>query len=138
MRRKLSAFLRLPPGDRWLLCLAWWLLLGVAFGLRWLPIRRLLRTVEGAALVSHRQSDRLRWLVAVAARHHFVRARCLEQALVCQRLLARRGVAAELRIGVRRAGAGLAAHAWLEAGGRPIGEPRPTAFLPLAAAGGQR
>lgn len=41
-------------------------------------------------------------------------ATCLERALVLQRLLRRRGVAAALQIGVRKQDGVLEAHAWLE------------------------
>lgn len=48
--------------------------------------------------------------------------RCLPRALAGQALLRRRGIAAELKIGVARGagGEGLQAHAWLEAGGTPL------------------
>jgi hypothetical protein len=52
--------------------------------------------------------------------------RCLVQALVLSRLLARRGIPAKLVIGARTAPEFLA-HAWVEQGGRPV----------LAAGGGQ-
>jgi hypothetical protein len=41
-------------------------------------------------------------------------ATCLTQALAAQVLLARSGHPAALRLGTRRTGASLAAHAWLE------------------------
>jgi len=48
---------------------------------------------------------------------------CMPRALIGQWLLQRQGIAVDLRIGVRRDLDGLKAHAWLECGGQPIGEP---------------
>jgi hypothetical protein len=59
------------------------------------------------------------WAVAVASR--FVpKATCLVQALAGQALLARRGHAARLHIGVSKPEGRFEAHAWLEDEGRPI------------------
>lgn len=63
-------------------------------------------------------------LVAVAARLGLRRPTCLPRSIVLQRLLARRGVAAELRLGVATDGA-FAAHAWVEVDGRAVGEADP-------------
>jgi hypothetical protein len=62
-------------------------------------------------------------LVDRAARRQPGRATCLRRTLVLQRLLAQEGIATEMRIGVRKENGGLAAHAWLERHGRPLGEP---------------
>lgn len=64
--------------------------------------------------------------VAVAGAFYPRRALCLEQSLTMFLLLRRRGVPAELRLGVQPRP--FRAHAWIEAGGRPIGE---SASLPL-------
>jgi hypothetical protein len=64
--------------------------------------------------------------VAVAGAFYPRRALCLEQSLTMFLLLRRRGVPAELRLGVQPRP--FRAHAWVEAGGRPIGE---SASLPL-------
>jgi hypothetical protein len=47
---------------------------------------------------------------------------CLVRSLVLQWLLARRDVAAQLRYGVRRDGAALIAHAWVEIDGVPVND----------------
>jgi hypothetical protein len=62
------------------------------------------------------------WATAAAARHHLYPMRCLPQALCLRRLLGRHGIAAELKIGVARQDGELAAHAWVECEGRPVGE----------------
>lgn len=64
--------------------------------------------------------------VAVAAAFYPRRALCLEQSLTLFVLLRRRGVPADLRLGVQPRP--FQAHAWVEAGGRPLCE---SADLPL-------
>jgi len=64
--------------------------------------------------------------VAVAGAFYPRRALCLEQSLTMFLLLRRQGVRAELRLGVQPRP--FRAHAWIESGGRPIGE---SANLPL-------
>ncbi len=66
---------------------------------------------------------RLVWATEAAARHHLYPMRCLPKALCLRWLLGRHGMASELRIGVARQEEGLAAHAWVERQGRPVGEP---------------
>lgn len=48
------------------------------------------------------------------------RSDCVVQALAARRWLARYRIAAALRIGVRKDGPSIAAHAWLTAGGRVV------------------
>jgi hypothetical protein len=58
--------------------------------------------------------------IALAAAFYPRRARCLEQSLALFVLLRRRGVRADLRLGVRPRP--FQAHAWVEADGRAISE----------------
>jgi hypothetical protein len=51
-----------------------------------------------------------------------LRPRCLTRSLALQAILARHGAQAQLRVGVARAGSGLAAHAWLELSGTVLNE----------------
>jgi hypothetical protein len=72
-----------------------------------------------------------------SASRYVPRATCLTQALFAERMLARRGRAATLRIGVVRGATGaLEAHAWLEHEGRVIigddGQLRRFALMPSA------
>ena len=59
--------------------------------------------------------------------------RCLERSLTSQRMLRKRGIDAELKIGVQKQGPELEAHAWLEIDGRPVAEPEGVSqrFLPI-------
>ena len=56
-------------------------------------------------------------LARIAGRRGPVAASCLRQSLVVRAWLRRRGLDAQLRIGVRKAGEALDAHAWVEVAG---------------------
>jgi hypothetical protein len=76
--------------------------------------------------------------VDVAARHHLYPMLCVPRALALRSLLAEEGIVTELRIGVRKEGDRLVAHAWVEHRGVPIGESSAVAekFAPLTRADG--
>jgi len=59
-------------------------------------------------------------IAAIAGRRGMVTATCLRQALLLHWLLRRRGLQPELRIGVRKQGEALDAHAWVELEGHPL------------------
>lgn len=63
------------------------------------------------------QAQRAARLVAVAAAEGPYHANCLERSLILWWLLERRGVACQLRIGVRKQADRLEAHAWVELDG---------------------
>ena len=60
-------------------------------------------------------------------------AACLTRSLALNWMLARHGYAAQLRIGVRQAGAAVDAHAWIEYGGAVLadGGCSTSAYMPL-------
>jgi hypothetical protein len=62
-------------------------------------------------------------LVCAAARNSPIPSTCLERSLAQWWLLARQGIAAQLRIGVRKESGKFTAHAWVEYDGVAIGEP---------------
>ena len=62
-------------------------------------------------------------LVAAAARWGPCRPSCMVRSLTLQCLLKRHGLDSQLRLGVRKAGRRLEAHAWVEHQGRPLIEP---------------
>jgi len=62
-------------------------------------------------------------MVRAAARYLPFRTNCLEQSLVLWWLLARHGIAAELKIGARKEASRLEAHAWVEFQGGVSGGP---------------
>jgi hypothetical protein len=67
-------------------------------------------------------AQRLARLVSIAANHGPYRATCLRQSLALWWLLRRRGIPAELRIGVRKEQGELQAHAWVEHAGRALND----------------
>jgi hypothetical protein len=78
--------------------------------------RRLSRWPFAAAALPDDPVAALRW--AVARVSPSLGASCLPQSLALQWLLARRGIAARVCIGVRVTGAPFPAHAWVEIDGR--------------------
>jgi hypothetical protein len=127
---KLSTASTLSGRDWWTFAQAWVLLLIVQIGLRTLSfsrLRRFLGLEHAKPLESETDdsatADRIRRLVSMAARNHVVSMTCLPRALALEWLLRRRGISAELRIGVQRGDDGVVAHAWVECQGRAVGEP---------------
>jgi hypothetical protein len=125
--RKFSTHVLLATGNCLSLAHAWFMLAIVDVRLRAFGFRR---TAHRAVSLGHRPGrpedvqrayEYARWL-RIAARHHLVRARCLHQALALHHWLRRRRLRSELRIGVRMAGAGLRAHAWVELAGHVLDE----------------
>lgn len=137
-------FLDLPRGERTLTITAWWELFLAAALLRWRARETLAEALAEAAPLTARdraatpECQRVVRALGRAAAHHLWPMTCLPRALALRRMLARRGIAATLRIGVRRAGASLAAHAWIEVSGNAIGEPEAIEerFRPLLPADG--
>lgn len=91
------------------------------------PVHRFLARLSGAPRIDA-PDDRparvrvIAWSVAAAARHGGVRANCLERSLLLWWLLRRHGAPAALRIGVRKDGDALQAHAWIELDGEVLAE----------------
>ena len=62
-------------------------------------------------------------MVQAAGRNSSIPSTCLERSLSLWWLLARQGIATQIRIGVRKDGEKFTAHAWFEREGVAIGEP---------------
>lgn len=62
-------------------------------------------------------------IVNVADRHGLIHPSCLAKSLTLWRLLARQGIASELRIGIRKENEKMEAHAWVERDGVALNEP---------------
>jgi hypothetical protein len=124
--RRVSSF---TWSERALFAQAFVLLPVVALALRWLglgPLQRIIvrlsRTQQG---VPRDQSASIRtnvWAVAAAARHAPLDSNRLERSLLLWWLLRRRGVAAVVRIGVRKDAGLLQAHAWIEVDGQVVAD----------------
>jgi len=122
VRRLFRRFLELPRPRQVLLAESVCLLAFIRTALRVLPFRFLWTAVqvggrrfEGTPVIDAGGATDVLWAVDAAARRLPWIGTCLCQALAAQLLLARRGVSAEVHIGVaREPGGGLTAHAWLE------------------------
>jgi hypothetical protein len=68
-----------------------------------------------------RRVARAVWLVGAMSRH-VVRVPCLSRSVALARMLARRNVSSEIRIGVRTREDRLEAHAWVEVDGRAVND----------------
>ncbi|PYU15086.1 MAG: lasso peptide biosynthesis B2 protein [Acidobacteria bacterium] len=62
-------------------------------------------------------------MVNAADRHGLVHPSCLVKSLTLWWLLGRQGITSELRVGVRKEGGNLEAHAWVEREGIALNEP---------------
>jgi len=87
-----------------------------------------------AAAYALGRARQLSVIVEVAAGYAPGPVTCLSRSLLLMGMLAREGIDAELRIGVRKAGDALAAHAWVEAAGVPVNDVRDVAaeYVPFA------
>lgn len=117
---------------------AWGYLLIADLALRFLPMQRVEALLEGLSRRRGRKvsTARLARLVDIAARCHLRPMTCLPRAVALRALLRRHSVEADLLIGVRREDGELRAHAWIEDGGQPVGEPADIRrrFQPLVSA----
>lgn len=62
-------------------------------------------------------------MVRAAVHHGMGHPTCLEESLALWWLLGRRGIASQLRIGIKKQSPKFEAHAWVELGGAPLNEP---------------
>jgi hypothetical protein len=62
-------------------------------------------------------------MVRAAERYGIGQSNCLKESLAVWWLLARQGIASDLRVGVRKDGEKFDAHAWIECGGAALNEP---------------
>ena len=71
----------------------------------------------------HRRAKEIAHLIKLVCQQGPLRPNCLDRSLLLWWVLRRRGMVADLRIGVRRGEAdGLEAHAWLEFGGQVLND----------------
>jgi transglutaminase-like putative cysteine protease len=131
LRRKAETWHSLSKSDRALLIRAMFLLPIVATSLKTVGLRRtqswLGRNGLGPTVPSTEQTRvnvrRAAQMVAVACRRHPLRSSCLPRTIVLWSLLRRRGIDADVRIGVRCDTEGaVKAHAWLEWNGEVLND----------------
>lgn len=133
--RKLGRFLHMSHGRRLLLLEAALLLGGARLVLLTVPFGRVARWLQRGPDSGHPDAATVRAVrdaVTVAARTVPWNAVCLPQAMAAKAMLARRGHGSALHLGAKAEG-GLAAHAWLVAGGEiVVGEAGIAGMAPLA------
>jgi hypothetical protein len=139
---RIERFLALRSADRWLFLQAAMAVPFVRMALRvfgfrrchaalsWLTPGRMPPASDPLALDD---VARLARLVRAAARHGMLNRNCLTESLAMWWLLRRRGLDSDIRIGVRKEGGGLDAHAWVEWAGMSLDEHRELSrsFRPL-------
>jgi hypothetical protein len=143
MLQRVKRFLAQGRRDRWLIARAFVWLGVLELGLRVLGFRRVTQRPWLPALVERPVSAedlgrarRYAWAISVAGRHHAVRARCLLLSLTLHHWLRREELPSRLRIGVRKDGGALLAHAWVELAGQVVNDTAASvaAFAPLTRA----
>jgi len=131
LRRKAETWHSLSKSDRALVVRAMFLLPIVAASLKTVGLRRtqswLTRNSLGRIVPPTEQTRanvrRATQMVAVACRLHPLRSSCLPRTIVLWSLLRRRGIEADVRIGVRCDTEGaVKAHAWLEWNGEVLND----------------
>ena len=127
MVRSWRAVRALTWRDRGLFLRAWLQLLVVAPGLRVFGFQRTQRALDlGPAPESCRrgliEAQAIARIVHAAANRNPLRPSCLARSIVLVHQLRRRGLAAEIRIGVAKPHGRFAAHAWVEHDGVALAE----------------
>jgi hypothetical protein len=87
---------------------------------KWHGDAALTNQCDGAAIFTESQSASR--MMDAASRRSIVRGNCLSRSIALWWLLRRRGIPAQLRIGARKIGDQLEAHAWVEVAGRAIND----------------
>ena len=97
-----------------------------AYGLRrtqaWLRLDRAMPRSTVPSPDAMAAAQRLAELASMAGNHGRGNTSCLRKALAVQWWLRRRGLDSVLRLGVRKVGARLDAHAWIELDGTPLAQ----------------
>ena len=122
---RLRKIIRLSYRDYVILSEAAVFAIPVELGLRWVGFDRLVRhlgRVRGSRRpwVEAIDGERAARLVESVSRLYPFNPTCLKKSLVLFWMFRRRGIPAELRIGVRKVDGKLEAHAWIEQGGRVL------------------
>ena len=134
MAGRIRGWWALPGSERWLLVALLTALPIVAVSLRCLGYQRTLRWLERisvraqprvASVDDFAAAERLAQLTHIAGHRGLISATCLRQSLVIHTLLRRRGLRPELKLGVRKHGEQLDAHAWVELDGRALSQQQP-------------
>jgi len=144
MHRRIEQWRQLERWEQWTLVKLCLLLPGVGLSLRIVGFKgavRILSALLPATDISPpdknalTRAHHLGRLVDIAARYGIYRATCLRRTLALWCLLRRRGVPAEIRVGVRKSDNTIAAHAWVELAGAVVYQAGDSvdAYMPFSA-----
>ncbi len=119
----------LRPADLGTFLTAWWMMLFIDVSLRLFPYHRVSQWTRAVSIQRQKKHSlgtqevisRICWVASAARRRHALRITCLRYTLTLQWLLARAGIPAQVKFGVRKSDGQFQAHAWLEYQGAPIG-----------------
>ena len=107
----------------WLILIeAWRSLLGFWLALRLKSFNTLSKTTYLPSKKKPTPPPRLHQLIGWAAHLHLLPMTCLPKSLTLHRMLKRRGVDSQIKIGANKTPLGISAHAWVEVDGKAIGE----------------
>ena len=125
--KQLARFSNLTSSERRLLVSALFHLAAIRIGLWVFPLQQLLNRLktlkvsETFRVWNPPPAERIAWAIRVVSRYLPGTRNCLVQSLAAQAMLARRGYASQLRIGVAKDEEGrLKAHAWVECEGKIV------------------
>jgi hypothetical protein len=121
--RDLGRLRTLAPAERRLLVRAVFLYVAFASGVRFAGLRRALEWFARLGPIPHATQAQASRVVSALVRRSSWRGTCLAVALTLRRLLAAQGIESEVRLGVRRLGGRVEAHAWLERDGMVLFDP---------------
>jgi hypothetical protein len=120
--RRLRTFLALPGAERAAFLEAWAWVLASKLALGAFGLSRVLAWHRAPAVAGAAGAPRaVRW-IGVASRYCPGGAGCLVRSLALLGLLRRRGLGAQLRVGVGATAPRLEAHAWVELDGVPVND----------------
>ena len=131
MWKKIRRFSALERSARGLFLRASFLLPLISISLRWRGFCKTKASLQQFLSVSNGSqnpdaqayADLTAQMVQAAERYGIGQPNCLKVSLALWWLLARQGIASDLRVGVRKDGEKLKAHAWVECGGVALNEP---------------
>ena len=127
LSRKFIRLFSLPVKSYPLLAEAWLTLAWVDLAIRFAPHVRWRHWLESTANSSGANQKELdiNFIITSServARHHVCAMNCLRRTMAQKMMLARRGVSAQVHIGVKKETAGFAAHSWLTYQGRVLND----------------
>jgi hypothetical protein len=128
-------FIMLPAADRGLLLSAIVSVVKARARVTFVPVREILKPVapRTEAVLADADAARISWAVETAGRVVPTGKNCFVRAIAGREMLARRGVASQIRLGIAKNSAdSITGHAWLECGDRIItGEGEHLSYAPM-------